>query len=104
MNSRYSEMNQNITPKMKYSSSMKLVNEIPDIPVECKHIRTEISLNDFETFEPIQMEGNNQIGLTETTSYGMNIDLSLPEINYVPSIENFSYLPGDKELFGFDSK
>ena len=86
--------------KNKYISSEKLINEIPDIPVECKHIRSEIILNDFETFETIQMEEGIQLGLTETTTYGMNLDLSLPETNYVPNIEDYDILPGDDILFG----
>ena len=90
--------------KNKYISSEKLINEIPDIPVECKHIRSEILLNDFETFETIQMEEGIQLGLTETTTYGMNLDLSLPETNYVPNIEDNDTLPGDDILFGFEKR
>lgn len=101
MNSRHSENPQNENPKYKYLSTKKFINEMPDIPVECKHIRTEITLHDFDKFETIQMEERTILGLTETSSYGLNLDLSLPEINYIPNIENYKYLPGDKELFGF---
>ena len=109
MNPRRSDIQQNINPKTKYQSTKKFINEMPDIPVECKHIRTEINLNDFETFQPIQMEDNISFGLTENSTFGLNIDLSLPEVNFVPNIENYSnqlnvYLPGDEELFNFNNQ
>ena len=47
------------------------------------------------------MEEGIQFGLTESATHGMNLDLSLPEVNYVPSIEDYDVLPGDDVLFGF---
>ena len=95
--------------KTKYGSSntdpygMKLVNE--DIPVECKHLRIDIDLNeDFKTFQEIDLERNKQFQLTETDSFGIDIRMELPEFHYVPSIENFDFLPGDDILFGFERK
>ena len=97
-------MNSNNQIKMKYFPTIKFQNSIPNIPVECKHIKTEISLNDFEKYETIQMEETMMLGLSESETYGMNIEMSLPEFNYVPSIEQNQIFEDDKELFGLKNE
>ncbi|BFU19022.1 hypothetical protein EHI8A_024450 [Entamoeba histolytica HM-1:IMSS-B] len=83
---------------------MRYINHLPRVPVECKHLRVSVRMDDLSVFEPIEMEEVMKLNLSESISYGVNVDMSLPEVNYVPLIEEHDIIPMDDILFGIEKK
>ena len=83
---------------------MRYINHLPRVPVECKHLRVSVRMDDLSVFEPIEMEEVMKLNLSESISYGVNVDMSLPEVNYVPLIEEHDIIPMDEILFGIEKK
>lgn len=87
--------------KFAVHTTMAFDFDIPHIPVECKHFRVNVSMNELcEYAAGSASEGVVTFELTESITNGMSVDLALPEVCCVPCIDTVEQFPIDEVIFG----
>ncbi|ELP92215.1 hypothetical protein EIN_117890 [Entamoeba invadens IP1] len=88
--------------KPKFVSTIRYHNSLPKIPVECKHLRFVVEMDDFSSYVPTTLEDSFKLPLPNDPTFGVNADTSLPEVFYTPKIDPSSTIP--KDLFDVTQK
>ncbi|ELP85025.1 hypothetical protein EIN_079470 [Entamoeba invadens IP1] len=87
-----------------YITTRGLSYKLPRIPVECRHLQINSEQEDLTNYKPTSMEISYRLPLPDSRTYGVNVDMCLPEVYFTPHVQDFGCFPQDTELFGFDKK